>query len=473
MSRPLARALTILGPYGVALTLQRVAALVVVPVLTWTLRPAELGAYAVLGTLAYFAFMALVDLGLGMAAFRLAADDGSDPPSLFASVLWIRLAIALSFFSLAWLTREQITRWLIGEAGDPRAVLVAVGTLVLRAATQTMSDYLRFLGRDRAAALFLGTLGVLEATFAFVFVWIMRWGYQGWVAALLAAQLIALPPLAFATRRILKVGNRSAVRLTVALGWPIGVMQALYALRELDRFLVGKLHSLGEAGSYDVAVKLGAPFAAFNTVLILGLEQRALTTREPLQLMQVARAFARAYLATLSVAAFLVAMLSPEILLLFGPDYRGAAPTAAVVLFLPALEGVRRTAGLGMDLRKRTRGWFWVAAANGAVAIALALLLSRRFGGMGAAVGLVLGAAAGCHVAARACVPLGADYCVPVRGAVVLAIAGAVLAVAALGRWPVVWEHLPWRLAAALGFGALCARLFPFGRQTWSRVLTR
>ena len=84
-----------LGAYGIALAIQRAFGILMVPVLTWAVIPAELGAFAVLTTLAFITFMTLVDLGIGTMAFRVASEDDANPSEVFVTVLWTRVVAAL------------------------------------------------------------------------------------------------------------------------------------------------------------------------------------------------------------------------------------------------------------------------------------------------------------------------------------------------------------------------------------------
>jgi O-antigen/teichoic acid export membrane protein len=458
----------VLGGYGAAIFAQRAAGLVVVPVLTWSLAPEELGAFAVLATLSYFAFMTLVDLGLGTAAFRLAADDSANGREVFMSALLTRNAVAIVCFAGAFALRSQIAQLLLGDSQATLAVTLSAGTLLLRANTQTLTDWLRHRGRDRVVAWFVASLGLLEAALAILFIVVLQRGYTGWMAALVAAQLATLGPLVFASRDLFGSGTARSTRALLALGWPLGVMQSLYALRELDRFLVLTFDSLSEAGRYDVAIKLAAPFAALNTVLVLALEQRAFALRYQKRLLLRAGAFLHIYASLTCVFAFAVAMLAPELLLVVSPGYRAAAPAAGALLFLPTLEGIRRVAGLPMDLSKRTSGWFWVAALNGAVALLSAWLLIGRLGGLGASLSLVFGAWVGCALASRFAKLAAPEHSIAIAKPLFLPVLGIALAPTMLLFFARAWSDLPARLGMLLLFVAACLFLLPVNKRTWA-----
>jgi hypothetical protein len=165
-------------------------------------------------------------------------------------------------------------------------------------------------------------------------------------------------------------------------------------------------------------------------------------------------------------------MLAPELLLVVDPSYRAAAPLAALLVFLPSLEGVRRLSGLPLDLAKRTRGWVVVAVLNGLVAVGIAFALVPALSGAGAAIGLLAGAAAGAGAAellARA-LPSAERLRAPWIRALVTAGGGAALASTVLTRAPTPLEHLPHRLAALVVYAVAAFALLPVGRRAWARM---
>jgi O-antigen/teichoic acid export membrane protein len=276
----------------------------------------------------------------------------------------------------------------------------------------------------------------------------------------------------YASRDLFRSAALRSTRALIALGWPLGVMQSLYTLRELDRFLVVTFDSLSEAGRYDVAIKLTVPLAALNTVLILALEQRAFALRDSRRLVLRARAFLHIYVSLTCVLAFSVAMIAPELLLVVAPDYRTAAPAAGALLFLPTLEGIRRVAGLPMDVSKRTSGWFWVAALNGAVALLSAWLLIGRLGGLGAALSLVAGGWVGCALASRFARAAAPESRIPIARPLWLPVLGIALASTMLLSFAHAWSGLPARLGALALFSATCLLTLPLNKRTWAALGT-
>lgn len=456
-----------LGAYGIALAIQRAFGILMVPVLTWAVSPAELGAFAVLTTLAFITFMTLVDLGIGTMAFRVASEDDANPSEVFVTVLWTRVVAALVVGAVVLSLRGPVAHWLVRDSDATLAVSLAWGTVLARAITQTLTDWYRHLHRDRAVAIYVGALGVLEPLLAVLLVVVCKLGFTGWIAALLTAQVVAGLPLAVGAKEmVLHRGSASMARRLLRLGIPVGLMQSLHALRDLDRYLVARLESLPAAGVYEVAIKLAAPIAALNVLLALALEPRALAAREPPKLLKQASAFINVYTAYAASGAFLVAMCAPEILLVFAPEYRGAAAAAGVLVFVPVLEVHRRVFGLPLDLAQRTRGWLWVTLANAGVALGVAVALVPRLGGLGAALGLTAGAALGAWVA-RA-VARGLEG--PMLRALGVAAVGGPLAAVALHRLPVPVSGLPLRLALAATFAIACFVLIPAGASSWRRM---
>jgi O-antigen/teichoic acid export membrane protein len=433
----------------VALLLARLAGVAVLPLLSRAITPETLGRFAVLSSFLVVSFAALVDLGLGVAAIRLAAGASeAEATSWFRRALALRVVLGAAVAAGILVAARPLSRLLLGDDSATSLAPWMAASVLLGAPSRLLSDWLRHAGRHVALSRLLGLLGIAESAGIVVLVVVAHLGLVGLFAARVGAQFVTLLLLLWVSRPLLSLrfGNTSLRRL-VTLGAPIGGLHVLMVLRELDRYVIARLASAGAAGNYDMAARLSAPFTFANTALILALEPEAYRARKGAE-AQIRR-FAVGYVVVLATLAFAAAMIAPELLALVAPGYGLALAAVPGLLFVDVAEGVRRLAGLGGELAERTGLWGYAAAVNVAVGLGLTLVLVPRFGIAGAATGLLCGTLASALVASllgRRVHPL----TLPIGRAVLVVALGAALAAALL-----VGVTLGYRLLAAAGFALL------------------
>lgn len=427
--RKLARAVT---GYGAAMVVAKLTSLVTLPVISWVITPSELGTFAVLNSLLLLSFATLLDLGLDAAALRLAVDeDAAGRRDTFSSLLVARtlLASAIAIVAVGW--APDVSRVLTGtEAHAPLIPWLALSILVGTPA-RTMSNWLRFQGRHGQLGGVMSTMSLIDAALQIGLVVGLDWGLAGLVIARVGSHVLTLPAL-LALGRDLRGGRLrlSLLRPMLAFGLPFGLFSALHSLREVDRYLIGHLASFEHAGVYDLSVRIAAPLAAVNLALSLALEPELYRRHDAPGTARRVDAFVRAYACLGGGVAFAAAALSPEIVLLVDPAFRPAVRLIPILLFLELIEGLRRMAGLGGDLAKRTGLWAVVALVNVLVAIPGAVLLLPRWPYLAAPVSLLAGAvlaALTAHALARRVHPIA----LPIPRALAALLVGAALSWAA------------------------------------------
>ncbi len=440
------RLLGAVSAYGGALLFSRLVGVATLPLLSRAIAPETLGTFAVLSSFLLVGFAAFVDLGLGVAAIRLAAGASpNEAAGWFRRALALRLLVGVVFAAVILLAAGPLSRLLVGDDTARSLAPWMALSVLLGAPSRLLSDWLRSAGRHLALSRLLGLLGVLESAGIIALVVVAQLGLVGLFAARVGAQLVTLLLLLWVSRALLssRSGGASSRRL-LALGAPIGGLHMLMVLRELDRYVIARLASPAAAGNYDMAARLSAPFAFANTALILALEPEAYRAREGAD--EQIRRFTVGYVAVLASLAFAAAMIAPELLEWVAPGYGLALAAVPGLLFVDVAEGVRRLAGLGGELAERTGLWGAAAAVNVTVGLGLTFVLVPRFGIAGAATGLLCGTLASALVASRLARRVHA-LTLPIARAVLVVALGAASAAALLAG-----TSLGLRLFAAAGF---------------------
>ena len=458
--------------YGAAVTVGKLASLVAVPAVTWVVAPETLGTFAILNSLALLAFAVLVDFGLDTAALRLGADAPDARRRIFSSLLSARVVLATLVALLVYAAREPLSAWLTGDARHGWAVGWLALSIAVGAPGRTLTNWLRVNERHRAAASAIAALGVIEAVLLVALVVFSHLGLVGLVWARVGSQVASLVVLAVLARDLFGARPRARDVLELArLGLPLGLLYVLYSLREVDRYLVGERASLHYAGVYDLAVRVAAPLAMANFALTMALEPVAYRAHAQAAFAPRLNAFFRGYVVLGCAIAAFASALAPEIVLLFGQQFRAAAIAIPGMLFLEVVEGVRRMSGLGGDLAKRTGLWAIAALVNALVALPLAWWSIPIAPLVAAPASLLLGAAVGAAVATHLAARLH-PLRLPAQPALALLCLTAAIQTGVLFVAPPGVVGLALRVAVAAGATLVAMRALAVGPRELRAYLT-
>lgn len=447
--------------FALAIAWGKGLSLLLLPVMTAHLSPAEFGRLELLASAAEIAAL-LVGAGLVDTLYRFGAAGGDAAARAAAEVTGLALATgALALAVTACATA------LIGEAGLAReamllGIAVAMGPLigVGLAWMRLQSDPLRYAGFE-----------IARTTLQSCLVAVLLLAGFGLPGVLMAGAVVAcLAAAALLWRQVRQTGVRIAPaswRRLLAYGLPlIGSGLAGFALGTADRWVLAQSVPQDVLGQYGLAVKL-ALVAAFVTqpFELWWYPQRQRVLAGPDGAARSARIVgAGAAFAVLAAAA--AALAGPVVITLATPAaYHGAAALVPFLAAIVALQALGSLVNMGC-YTGRTGGLPLLA--NGiaaAVAVVLYLLLIPRFGVTGTIAATL--AAQGVRFAlflflSQRRVPL--PY--PLGRIALLAVAAA-LAVAATGTLPQGAGAMATGGGALLALAglALALRLVPLPRR--------
>jgi O-antigen/teichoic acid export membrane protein len=324
--------------YGVATIVQRSAQLMLVPLYTRVLDPAEYGLVEL-----FLVLSALVNLTVALEVSQGFARYYADAPSRAARVsyastaLWFSL-LMYSLFVVVGLVMADSTRLAVGSATDVGTVRLAVLAMGTSGMLLQVLGQLRWAQRARDYA---GVAVVYTSLTVLAAVWLvarLELGVTGVIAGQLTGSVAGLL-LALVLLRgdIALTADWARLRQMLTFSIPLvpsslGVYLSLYA----DRVLIGRILGLASLGIYGVGYRVASvvmlPMFAVQaalTPLVYGRYRMAQTAADVSRIFRNFSALALVMMVALSIFA-------PEIIgLAAAPEYEDAA---SVVPFLaPAL----------------------------------------------------------------------------------------------------------------------------------------
>lgn len=379
--------------YGAGQILTRVASVVLLPLYTHYLRPADYGAMAILD-LTGSVLGILIGGGMVAAANRYHFD--SDDPRAQAEVWWTSLlvlaAAATVLLAPAFLLREPLARLTLGAEQPAGALFYALvlPTVWLTAIAEVPDRYLRV--RKWSWLVVVISLGGLALNIALnvYFLTVKEWGVAG---VLLGNLLTALATAAVRCAIMARACRPVHVRAEMAghlwrFGRPMMATALLaMSMHQADRYVLRFFLPLDEIGVYSLAYTIGQgvnalcliPFAAIWGVVMYEI------ARHP----DAKRIYARVFeyfvyvllLALLGVSLF----IDPLLRLLVSSDYSGAAALVPIVCLGFVFFSLHAHFSVPALLAKQSDRLVVVYASAAVTNVALDVLLVPLFGLPGAA----------------------------------------------------------------------------------------
>ena len=450
--------------YGLGQALGRAVQLLLVPVLTRLLVPAEFGVAELIAGYLGTAVLVLV-FGMDGALARLFYEEQDRPArirmvstSLLFRLLVAAVAVGLILLfsgplSVALLHGEAYRKYLwVGAVTVPFTLLVMFCNDVLRVTLQPVKyitlNLIQTVLVTSLSILFVGnrfhlsTAGILYGRLA------------GDALAAVAGFVLIRKSLGFTF-------DPGTLRRMLAYGAPtVPAAIAFAVIAGLDRFVLQRTRTIEEVATYSVALRFYSvmTFAAAAFSLAYGpfAYSRAKSEEAP-------RLFARvlvSYIALASLGAMIVGLFAPEVLrLLVTRAYRpdAAALPALLLAFAAVALGAYTVASIGIGLALKTHLAAYGAWCGALIATVVHMLFTPRLGALGAASATLAGYAG---VAVVTFVFAQRVHPLPYRGvfAVVLFMTALGLATAAQHWAPAGGAGVATRIAAVLVFVGVCVR---------------
>ena len=254
--------------YGLGGLVSRFVALLLLPLYTRYLTPADYGAVETLVALAAI-LATILRLGIASAFFRFYFDstDAAHRLRVVRTSFWFTMTMATIGLVVGLALAGQISEWLFDT--DDRTTLVRMAFVLLWAQMNFEQMTALFRVEERAVAFTVATLANLVITVAatVVFVVVLDWGATGVIAGNFTGTLAVYAALLVYRHEQLGLTlDRPLLRRMNRFGLPlVPSMLALWMLNFGDRFFILKLADASEVGVYSIGSRIASAMVLLLT----------------------------------------------------------------------------------------------------------------------------------------------------------------------------------------------------------------
>jgi O-antigen/teichoic acid export membrane protein len=386
------------GIFGAGTILFRVASIILFPVYTHYLTPADYGVIALLD-LTVNLLAIVTSAGIASAATRIhfAAEEGVARDQVWWTAVLVEMLLAALVAAVAFAARGHLASLLFGS-DVPRGDLyvgLALATLWIGAVAGVFDANFR----ARKASTLVVSIGLVKLLVSIVLNVSLLAIWRMGVAGILWGNLIsASVVLAIQYRRFTLSHKRILVSWTLArgywqFGWPLVVFGLFStAMHEADRYVLRLFASLHDVGVYSVAYQIGqsvntlitVPFTSIWSVVIYEVG------KQPDARVVYARVF-KYFVFGLSLVLLAASMFAHPILRVIAPaEYERAADIVPIVCLAYLFFSVHDHFKVPALLASRTVALLPAVIAAALINVALNVLIVPKAGATGAAWASVL-----------------------------------------------------------------------------------
>jgi O-antigen/teichoic acid export membrane protein len=386
--------------YGLGEALNRFANLLLLPLFTAYLSPADYGIIALLAFIPFLArpvFSLGLDTAVGIAYFER-PDDAHRSAVIWTAIGVLGASVAV-LLATALPGAGAISRVMLRSGEHAELVTLAVLSGAASILVQPFMQRLQFQGRARLYVLVSAVSTLSGIGLAVLLVVGSGRGVRGWVEADLAAKaltlaLFALPVIVSSRPRF----DRAVAAHLVRLGVPMVPSFAfIFVLLQGNKYILQLVSGLAALGVYNVGFNLGMaalgmPVAAFQRAWMphfMAYVDRREDARTAFGRVMTWYVFG---FGTLSLLAIIVAR--PVVMIMTQPEFHGAYQSLGLAAAAQFILGAFLVLLPGAYFAKDVRALALTQAAAALVSIVASTLLILWLGILGAGLGLVAGAAA-------------------------------------------------------------------------------
>jgi O-antigen/teichoic acid export membrane protein len=376
--------------YGLGGLVSRFVALLLLPLYTRYLTPADYGAVETLVALAAI-LATILRLGIASAFFRFYFDstDAAHRLRVVRTSFWFTMTMATIGLVAGLAFAGQISQWLFDT--EDRATLVRTAFVLLWAQMNFEQITALFRVEERAVAFTTATLAnlVITVTATILFVVAFDWGATGVVAGNFTGTLAVYAALLVYRHEQLGLTlDRPLLRQMNRFGLPlVPSMLALWVLNFGDRFFILRLADTSDVGVYSIGARIASAMVLLLTAFRAAWPAFAFSIEDDDHARR-AYSFVLTYLLYVaSWAALALGLLAPWLVRwLTTPAFYGASDVVALLSFGAVAFGGFIVVSIVLGRTKRTQ-FNWVVTGSAAiVSITLNLLLIPPYGIVGAGI---------------------------------------------------------------------------------------
>jgi O-antigen/teichoic acid export membrane protein len=379
--------------YGLGGLVSRFVAVLLLPLYTRYLSPAEYGAVETLVALTAV-LVTILRAGISSAFFRFYFDSKEDAHRLrvMRTSFWFTMASATAGLVAGLALAEPISQALFST--DDRTTLVRCAFVLLWAQMNYEQMTALFRVEERSVQFVIASLSnvliTIGATVAFVVG--LEWGATGVVVGNFTGTLCVYAVLLVYRREQLGLTfDRALLREMNRFGLPlVPSALALWTLNFSDRFFLIKLDSAEEVGLYSIGIRVASAMVLLLTAFRTAWPAFAFSIEDDREAKRT-YGFVLTYL--LFVASWLalaLGLLSPWLVrLLTTEPFYESSRVVPLLAFGAAAFGGYMVISIGVGRARRTQFNWVITGAAAALDVILNLILIPSYGMMGAAVSAV------------------------------------------------------------------------------------
>ena len=379
--------------YGLGTILRRAATLILLPLYTRLLTPADYGLLQMLDmTLEVVSIVISAGTTAGVMRFYYKTDDAERRRSVLGSACVLLLGLnaigALLIASFAGVIHAQV----LDGAGARYFIYIAAANFVLNELPTLPSIYMQLEGR--AAMFSMASLArlLIQLSLNVFFLLVLRLGPVGVLLSTMIANVaVGSVTLGWMIRRIGFAVRREQLKELRIFAIPYQLSTvATFMLQYGDRFFLARHGGLAVVGLYGFAYQFGFLFDQIGTSPIMRAwePRRFASAREPLAVREREdnASFLTLSLVGVTIALGMALFIRPVLAIVASPAYGGAADLVPLVVAAFLVQAWTGVVHFGIDAAECPRLGtvaMWVSAAT---ALALYALLIPRWGAYGAAI---------------------------------------------------------------------------------------
>jgi O-antigen/teichoic acid export membrane protein len=379
--------------YGLGGLVQRILAVLLLPVYTRYLTPSDYGTVETLVALTTVLVITL-RLGISQAFFRFYFDspDPGDRRRVLRTSFWFTMGMATLGLVLGVLFSQEIAFALFGSSDDAEVVAAAFVALWAQMNYEQLTSLFRV--EERSAAYVTASLANIGLTIAatLLLVVVLDTGPLGVFVGSFTGTLIVYAALIGYRREQLGLQlDRQLLREMNRFGLPL-VPSALFlwVTNFSDRFFLVKLADTEEVGLYSVGVRIASAMALLLTAFRTAWPAFAYSIDDDSEARRT-YAFVLTYLVALtSWVATALGLLAPWLVdWIAAPAFSSSSRVVGPLAFAVVPFAGYVVIAIGVGRARRTQFNWVVTGAAAVVNVALNLALIPRYGMMGAAVATI------------------------------------------------------------------------------------
>lgn len=402
--------------YGVGMSFTAISSILLVPLYTRFLSPADYGVYSLIGII-FSLLLFLYDFGMINAIFRwyyqYAPDEVALRRKVINTALIFLFVLAMFFTFILWNGAGLLSQVLLGGREFVWLIRLMLLGVFLQALTWVPLSLLRIKERVLKFTAITVSGAILMIAVNYLLLYAGR-GLRGIYEAYIAAYLFMVLALFFITRQEYAMDfSFKELKGMLKFGLPyISVLFFSWVIDFSDRYLLARLSSLEQVGLYSVGYRIGqAMYLVIKTFIVAWAPLMLSLSQEYGGSAQKVFGKIFTYFIFSILSIFLVvSIFSREIIQIFtSPPYYESARVIPWIAFSYVLNGVYVFMLCSLIVAKNIYLQPVILCIAAGINIALNILFIPRFGMMGSA-----GATVVCYFLVASATYLFAQRCYPI-----------------------------------------------------------